>query len=79
MAFLRIDAVLVPLFLVSLFINYHTVYKATGFAIGFVIFGDPILTPLMAWFERKVPNYMELAEPKKLVPYLRVRSKTNYE
>ncbi|KAK5445269.1 hypothetical protein LTS15_010050 [Exophiala xenobiotica] len=63
-AFLRIDAVLVPLFIVSLFIDYYMVYKATGFAIGFVIFGDPILTPSMAWFKRKVPNYMELAEPK---------------
>ncbi|KAK5469106.1 hypothetical protein LTR55_011370 [Exophiala xenobiotica] len=63
-AFLRIDAVLIPLFLVSLFIDYYMVYKATGFAIGFVIFGDPILTPSMAWFKRKAPNYMELAEPK---------------
>ncbi|KAK5188541.1 hypothetical protein LTR92_011426, partial [Exophiala xenobiotica] len=63
-AFLRIDAVLVPLFLMSLFINYYMVYKTTGLAIGFVIFGDPILTPSMAWFKRKVPNYMELAEPK---------------
>lgn len=62
----------------SLFINYYMVYKTTGLAIGFVIFGDPILTPSMAWFKRKVPNYMELAEPKKLVPYLRFRSKANY-
>jgi hypothetical protein len=43
------------------------VYKGTGCVIGFVIFGDPILTPAIAWLKRIVPNYMELAQPKKSV------------
>lgn len=46
------------------------VYKGTGFAIGLVFFGDPILTPAMAWLKRKVPNYIELAQPKKLLPFM---------
>ncbi|KAJ6118928.1 hypothetical protein N7471_013548 [Penicillium samsonianum] len=63
-AFFRIVAVLVPLFLVSLFINYYMVYKGIGFVIGFVIFGDPMLTPAAAWLKRNVPDYKELAQPK---------------
>lgn len=64
-SFLRLDAVLVPLFLGSLLINSYMVYKGTGFAIGFVIFGDPVLTPAMQWIKRNYPNYTELIEPKK--------------
>ncbi|KAJ5139204.1 uncharacterized protein N7515_004052 [Penicillium bovifimosum] len=63
-SFLRIDAVLAPILLVSLFVDYYMVYKGTGFAIGFVIFGDPILRPAIAWFKRHVPNYKELVQPK---------------
>jgi hypothetical protein len=68
-SFLRIDAILAPLLLVSLFVDYYMVYKGIGFAVGFIIFGNPILRPMMAWFKRHVPNYMELAEPKKSVTY----------
>ncbi|KAJ5771735.1 hypothetical protein N7520_002264 [Penicillium odoratum] len=68
-AFLRILVVLVPLFLVSLFVNYYIVYKGTGLAIGFAIFGDPLLTRTMAWLKRNIPNYMELAQPKNNLLY----------
>ncbi|KAJ5612040.1 hypothetical protein N7510_005234 [Penicillium lagena] len=63
-AFLRINAVLATLFLVSIFINYYMVYKGTGCAIGFVIFGDPMLTPAIAWLKQNMPYYMDLAQPK---------------
>jgi hypothetical protein len=65
LSFLRIDAVLAPTLLVSLFVNDHMVYKATGFAIGFGIFGDPILTPSLRWLNRNYPGWVELVEPKK--------------
>lgn len=65
LSFLRIDAVLLPLFLGSFFISSYMVYKGTGFAIGFGLFGDPILTPAMEFLNRKIPNWMELLEPKK--------------
>lgn len=41
------------------------VYKGTGFAIGFGVFGDPILTPALTWLNSKFPMWMELLEPKK--------------
>jgi len=63
-SFLRIVAMLAPLFVLSIFVNYYMVYKVAGFVIGFVIFGDPMLTPAIAWLKPNIPNYMELAQPK---------------
>ncbi|KAJ5935933.1 hypothetical protein N7454_005231 [Penicillium verhagenii] len=63
-AFLRILAVLTPLFLISLFANYYMVYKGFGCIIGFVFFGDPMLTPAIAWLKQNLSNYKELAQPK---------------
>ncbi|KAJ5567070.1 hypothetical protein N7535_006376 [Penicillium sp. DV-2018c] len=68
-SFLRIDAVLALILLVSLGVDYFMVYKGTGFAIGLVFFGDPLLRPAKAWFKRHVPNYKELVQPKKSVTY----------
>ncbi|KAJ5337458.1 uncharacterized protein N7506_005480 [Penicillium brevicompactum] len=63
-AFIRIVADIAPLFLLSLFVNYYMVYKGIGCLVGFVIFGDPMLTPTIAWLKRNVPKYKELAQPK---------------
>lgn len=41
------------------------IYKATGFAIGLGIFGDPVLTPSLEWLNRNYPKWVELLEPKK--------------
>lgn len=43
------------------------VYKGVGFIIGFVTFGNPVLRRAVAWLKRNIPNYMELAQPKKSV------------
>jgi hypothetical protein len=51
----------------SLFVNYYMVYKGIGAGIGFVLFGDPILTPAMNWLNRNYPTWMEQLEPKKYV------------
>ncbi|PQE27948.1 Proteasome subunit beta type protein [Rutstroemia sp. NJR-2017a BBW] len=64
MTFLRINALLAPAFLISLWVNYYMVYKGIGFAIGFGIFGQPILAPSLHWLNRNYPNWMELLEPK---------------
>ncbi|KAI9653333.1 MAG: hypothetical protein M1829_001318 [Trizodia sp. TS-e1964] len=63
-SFIRMDGVLLPLFLGSFLVDYYMVYKGLGFAIGFAIFGDPILTPSLKWLNRNYPNWMELLEPK---------------
>ncbi|RDW63676.1 hypothetical protein BP6252_11221 [Coleophoma cylindrospora] len=64
LSYLRIDAVLVPALLMSLFVDYYMVYKGIGFAIGLGIFGDPLLTSGIYWLNRNCPHWMELMEPK---------------
>lgn len=63
-SYLRIAAVLVPMFLMSFFVDYYMVYKGIGAGIGFVLFGDPILTPATEWLNRNYPQWMEQLEPK---------------
>jgi hypothetical protein len=46
---------MIPLFLLSLFIDGRTVYEASTFAIGLGLFGDPVLTRAYAWLDLK--NY----------------------
>lgn len=53
-----------PALLISLFVNYYFVYKATGFAIGFVIFGDPVITRSLEWLNTNQPRWLETLEPK---------------
>lgn len=64
-SYLRIVAVLAPMLVMSLFVNYYMVYKGIGAGIGFVLFGDPILTPAMDWLNRNYPTWMQQLEPKK--------------
>jgi len=40
------------------------VYKGTGFAIGFGLFGDPVISRGLTWLNENYPNWMELLEPK---------------
>ncbi|PVH73443.1 hypothetical protein DL98DRAFT_469265 [Cadophora sp. DSE1049] len=63
-SYIRIDAVILPLFLGSLFISSYMLYKGTGFAIGLGIFGDPLLTPALGWLNHNFPSWVELLEPK---------------
>ena len=56
------------MFLMSFFVNYYMVYNAIGAGIGFVLFGDPILTPAWNWLNRNYPQWMQQLEPKKYVP-----------
>jgi hypothetical protein len=64
---LRIEAVLAPLFLTSLFIPQYMIYKGTGFAVGFGLFGDPIISPGLKFLNEKFPRWKEMLEPKKQI------------
>jgi len=41
------------------------VYKVSGAAIGFAIFGDPLITPTMKYLNCNYPGWMQVLEPKK--------------
>ena len=53
------------LLLLSLFVNYYLVYKCIGFAVGFGLFGDPIIIVLRRWLNNYYPKWMQIFEPKK--------------
>ncbi|KAE9362759.1 hypothetical protein N431DRAFT_391269 [Stipitochalara longipes BDJ] len=64
LSFLRIEAVLMPLFLASLFVPQRIVYKGTGLAVGFGLFGEPIISRFLTLLNGKFPSWMEMLEPK---------------
>ncbi|TVY35041.1 hypothetical protein LOCC1_G006893 [Lachnellula occidentalis] len=64
LSFLKIEAVFVPLFLISLLVPQYMVYKGTGFAVGFVLFGDPIISPGLRLLDREFPTWKEVFNPK---------------
>lgn len=65
LSFVRIEGVILPLFLASFFISSYMMYKGAGFAIGLGFFGNPLLTPVLAWLDRNFPKWTALLEPKK--------------
>ena len=67
LSFLRIESVLVPIFLISFIVPQYMIYKGTCFAIGFGLFGDPIISRGLRLLNEKFPNWMEMLEPKKYV------------
>jgi hypothetical protein len=65
LSFLRIEAILLPLFLTSLLVPQYLAYRGTGFLIGLSIFGEPILSRGLALLNDKIPNWKQMLEPKK--------------
>jgi len=47
----------------SVFIDFYSVYKATGAVIGLAIFGDPVLRPSLEWLNRNYPGWINILEP----------------
>lgn len=65
---LRIVAILLPLlFGTSLFVTSYLLVKSLTFILGFVFFGDPILSRGLAWLNRTIPNWQKLLELRKYV------------
>jgi len=64
LSFMRINAVILPLFLGSFLISTYMMYKGTGLVVGLSIFGDPVLTPALEWLNLNCPSWLELLQPK---------------
>lgn len=62
--FLRIDALLAPAFIASLFISYYAVYKILGLMMGVILFGQPILDPTIRWLDTRFPCWRQALLPK---------------
>ncbi|KAK2623524.1 hypothetical protein QTJ16_007078 [Diplocarpon rosae] len=61
---LRIDAIILPIFLSSFVISSYMAYKGAGLALGLGIFGDPLLTRGLQWLNQKYPDWVQLLQPK---------------
>ncbi|KAK4156013.1 hypothetical protein C8A00DRAFT_41479 [Chaetomidium leptoderma] len=62
---LRLVGILLPLlFGFSLFVTPYILIKSLSFFVGFVFFGDPILTRGIAWLNRTIPNWQKLLQPR---------------
>lgn len=59
---LRLAAVLLPIFVVSLFTSSYVFMKANSFIIGFGFFGDPLIWRGLTFLTRKYPKWQKLLE-----------------
>lgn len=59
---LRIATLVIPLVVTSLVVSSYVFTKAVMAGIGFVFFGDPIITRGLDWLNRVVPNWQQLIE-----------------
>ncbi|KAI1008089.1 hypothetical protein K3495_g131 [Podosphaera aphanis] len=63
-SFIRIDVALMPLFLISFFVTNDQMFKLVSFGLGFIFFGDPIITPALAWLDCQFPDWTRILQPK---------------
>ncbi|KFA54417.1 hypothetical protein S40293_04327 [Stachybotrys chartarum IBT 40293] len=59
---LALAAVIAPLFLGSCFLTSYMMMKGTGFGVGFAFFGDPIITPALAFINKTYPRWQKYVE-----------------
>jgi hypothetical protein len=54
---LTLSACLLPPFFLSLWVSSYMLLKGLGFGVGFVLFGDPIITPALQFVNRTYPRW----------------------
>ncbi|OTA65744.1 hypothetical protein K449DRAFT_346845 [Hypoxylon sp. EC38] len=59
---LRLAALVLPLFLTSLFVTSYMFMKGVTFGVGFGFFGDPIMSRGLKWLNHRFPNWQKLLE-----------------
>ncbi|KAK0729545.1 hypothetical protein B0H67DRAFT_501065 [Lasiosphaeris hirsuta] len=59
---MRLAAVMVPVFGISLFVTSYMFIKGLTFGIGFGFFGDPVLSRGLDWLNRTMPDWQKLLE-----------------
>ncbi|RVD85497.1 uncharacterized protein DFL_003818 [Arthrobotrys flagrans] len=58
----RLAAILVPVLLISLFVNPYMIIKSAGFGFGFTFFGQPVIDRGIKLLNRKFPHWQKLLE-----------------
>ncbi|KAM0255353.1 hypothetical protein ACHAQJ_005873 [Trichoderma viride] len=57
-----LSACLLPPLLLSFFVSSYLLLKGLGFGVGFVFFGDPIITPALQFANRTYPRWQKFIE-----------------
>jgi len=65
---LKLAALVLPIFLGSIFTTPFIVVKGAEFGIGFGFFGDPIIQRGIELLNKKFPHWQKLLELRKCVP-----------
>ncbi|PTB63150.1 hypothetical protein BBK36DRAFT_1171950 [Trichoderma citrinoviride] len=59
---MTLAACLLPALLLSLYVSSYMLLKGIGFGVGFVLFGDPIITPALQFVNRTYPRWEKFIE-----------------
>ncbi|KAL7943991.1 hypothetical protein V8C42DRAFT_94301 [Trichoderma barbatum] len=59
---LALSACLLPLLILSCCVSSYMLLKGLGFGVGFVLFGDPIITPALQFLNRTYPRWEKFIE-----------------
>ncbi|KAL7805885.1 hypothetical protein V8C26DRAFT_417240 [Trichoderma gracile] len=59
---MTLAACLLPPLLLSLYVTSYMLLKGIGFGFGFVLFGDPIITPALQFVNRTYPRWEKFTE-----------------
>ncbi|KAK3940850.1 hypothetical protein QBC46DRAFT_312569 [Diplogelasinospora grovesii] len=59
---MRLAALVVPIFGISLFVTSYMFMKGVTFGVGFGFFGDPAISRGLDWLNRTIPDWQKLLE-----------------
>lgn len=59
---LRLVVLVLPLLALSLFVTSYMFVKGATFGAGLGFFGDPVISPALAWLNRTIPEWKKLIE-----------------
>lgn len=61
----RIAAMVLPMLIMSTFLNPSMVFRMSTFSFGAAFFGQPLISRGMTWLHRNYPHWQEIFEIKK--------------
>lgn len=64
---MTLAACLLPPLLLSFFVSSYMLLKCTAFGVGFLFFGDPIITPALQFVSRTYPRWQKFIELRNTV------------
>lgn len=62
---LRLGSVIALLCLISAFVSSYTFMKSSGFLVGIVFFGDPVIMRSIKFLNLHVPHWQKFLQPQK--------------